>query len=171
MHFFNTAAAAPVALVSLAMKMAADGESSIPVGYPASSALIPREKHLAAFTGFTESLGEVHWEGIRVIQGIAGCVAVAIWTCREIDRQFNPYIETLLQKPLFLTGPLLQRNRAPVLSLLQTEDAFRNNNNNNNGSSPCPSSASSAGNCSSSTAMAATTEEEEERKMQLKSRQ
>ncbi|CAN1157611.1 UDP-glycosyltransferase 79B6 [Linum perenne] len=143
MHFFNTAAAAPVALVSLAMKMAADGESSIPVGYPASSALIPREKHLAAFTGFTESLGEVHWEGIRVIQGIAGCVAVAIWTCREIDRQFNPYIETLLQKPLFLTGPLLQRNRAPVLSLLQTED---NNPNQSDmkASHPTPFSTTSA---------------------------
>ncbi|CAN1308501.1 UDP-glycosyltransferase 79B10 [Linum perenne] len=63
--YFNIAAAAPAALVSLAARMAGNGESSYPVGYPASSKLIPREKHLAAFRGSSESLGEVDSAGIR----------------------------------------------------------------------------------------------------------
>ncbi|CAN1157593.1 UDP-glycosyltransferase 79B10 [Linum perenne] len=110
---FNIVAAAPTALITLTERMADDGEFSIPNGYPASSALIPREKDIAAFKGLSDFFGEVDSASIRVEKGIRESVAMAIWSCREIDGQFTQYLETLYQKPLFLTGPLLQRNRAP----------------------------------------------------------
>ncbi|CAN1308528.1 UDP-glycosyltransferase 79B9 [Linum perenne] len=88
----------------------------MPSGFPASSRLSLRPGDLASTRGLFDFFGELGAPGVRVRRGVAGSEAFVIWSCREIDSQFNSYLETLFQKPLFLSGPLLRRNRAPSLS-------------------------------------------------------
>ncbi|CAN1308523.1 UDP-glycosyltransferase 79B9 [Linum perenne] len=82
----------------------------MPPGFPSSLRLSLRPGDLASTRGLFDFFGELGAPGIRARRGVAGSEALVIWSCREIDSQFNSYLETLFQKPLFLTGPLLRRN-------------------------------------------------------------
>ncbi|CAN1157587.1 UDP-glycosyltransferase 79B10 [Linum perenne] len=114
--YFHIAAAAPVVLSSIAWRLADDENYKMPPGFPSSLRLSLRPGDLASTRGLFDFFGELGAPGIRARRGVAGSEALVIWSCREIDSQFNSYLETLFQKPLFLTGPLLRRNRAPSLS-------------------------------------------------------
>ncbi|CAN0824612.1 UDP-glycosyltransferase 79B6 [Linum grandiflorum] len=110
--FFHIAPAPAATLATLAWRTVEDENYLPPPGYPQSSSAISlRPKDLSRTRTLSEYFAELDPPGRRVIKGIAGSEAFAIWSCREIDSQFPRYLQTLFQKPLFLTGPLSRKNR------------------------------------------------------------